>query len=106
MLDVTISWTADLIHQVIALPLADIPKPSEGENPPGFEEFQKLLGWAKWGALFCCVAGFMLVGARMGIQHKRGEAGGHMTSLFIVGFACVVIASSVLIVDQLVTGDS
>ena len=111
MLDAMISWTTDLAHHVVALGPDDptpspggqnIPHPDESTQPPGFDKFQTLLGWAKWGAIFCCVAGFLLVGARMAIQHKRGEGSGHVASLFIVGFACAVIASAVAIVDALV----
>ncbi|QKW33523.1 hypothetical protein HUT06_05330 [Actinomadura sp. NAK00032] len=98
MLDAMISWTADLAHHVVAL--APVPKPDESTAPPGADKFQILLGWAKWGAFFCCVAGFMLVGARMGIQHKRGEGGGHIASLAIVSFACAIIGSAVLIVEK------
>ena len=102
MLDAMISWTADLAHHVVVLGPAPLPSPDESTKPPGFAVFQMLLGWAKWGAFFCCVAGFMLVGARMGIQHKRGEGGGHIASLAIVAFACAIIASSVLIVEKIV----
>jgi hypothetical protein len=102
MLDVTISWTTDLVHNVVGA-LGPIPKPNEGAEPPGMDKFQTLLGWARWGALFCCVAGFLIIGARMGIQHKRGEGGGHMGSLAIASAAVIVVTSAFLFVDTLVT---
>jgi hypothetical protein len=117
MLDAMITWATDLVHHaalhdlVLSAPTptpsggggggGGIPVPQDGVRPPGADEFQTLLGWVKWGALFCCVGGFLIIGARMGIQHKRGEGGGHMGSLAIASAACIVVASAVLFVQQL-----
>ncbi|XRQ08770.1 hypothetical protein ACN3XK_71780 [Actinomadura welshii] len=97
-----ITWTADLVRHV---PYAEpaIPNPGEGEAPPFSEEVTTLLKWGMWGALTCCVAGFIIIGARMGLQHKKGEGGGHMGSMAIVGFACVLIMAAYGIVSQLAT---
>ncbi|MCP9953570.1 hypothetical protein [Actinomadura madurae] len=99
MLDVMITWTGDLVHGVTYM--GPIPNPGEGEEPPFGQEIETLLKWGMWGALFCCVAGFIVIGARMGIQHKRGEAGGHMGSMAIVGFATVLIMTAYTIVERL-----
>lgn len=99
MLDVMITWTSDLVQHVTFL--APVPNPGEGSRPPFGSEVETLLKWGLWGALFCCVAGFLIIGARMGIQHKRGEAGGHMGSMAVVGFATVLVMSAHAIVNQL-----
>ncbi|TDC40929.1 hypothetical protein E1281_37895 [Actinomadura sp. KC345] len=101
MLDVTISWTVDLLHHVAYL--APVPNPGGGEQPPGevSSKVETLLKWGVWGALTCCVAGFVIIGARMGINHKRGEGGAHMGSLGIVGFAIVLIVSANALVKGL-----
>ncbi|MFD0855569.1 hypothetical protein ACFQ07_25230 [Actinomadura adrarensis] len=101
MLDVTISWTAELFQHVVWLASQPIPTPSSSTEPPGADAFRTLLGWAVWGAFLCCVGGFIIIGARMGIQHKRGEGGNHMGSLVIVGFACVIIALAATIVTNI-----
>lgn len=119
MLDAMITWTADLVQHVAYLDplmLDDpdngqasqfqqsapvIPDPKDGGSPPFQDEVTNLLGWGMWGALTCCVAGFLIIGARMGIQHKRGEGGGHMGSMAIVGFATVLIMSAYAIVNQI-----
>lgn len=105
MLDVMITWTADLVQHVALLepdPAPNpVPNPGKGEEPPFGSAVETLLKWGMWGALFCCVGGFIVIGARMGIQHKRGEAGGHMGSMAVVGFATVLIMSAYAIVSQL-----
>lgn len=118
MLDVMIMWLAELPQSTAHLTreaaylslrtgmeianLGPIPDPGQGKEPPGAPKFETLLAWAKWGALFLCVAGFIIIGARMAIQHKRGEGGGHMASLAMVGAGCVLVASAVAFVDEIV----
>jgi hypothetical protein len=121
MLDVMISWTADLPHHVFAVHSSPsptpthtptpgpatsdpvIPNPDGGEAPPFQNAVTTLLKWGMWGALLCCVAGFLIIGARMGLQHKRGEGGGHVGSMAIVGFATILIMSAYAIVHQIAT---
>jgi hypothetical protein len=102
MLDMTISWTADLLHHGANL-AADpvVPNPGGGEKPPFGDAATTLLKWGVWGALFSCVGGFVIIGARMGLQHRRGESGNHMGSLFIVGFATILIMGAYTIVKEL-----
>lgn len=100
MLDATITWTAHLFDHAAAL-AKDIPNPGQGEAPPFADKIEKLLGWAAWGGLLACVAGFVIIGARMGIQHRKGEGGSHLGSMFIVGFGCLLIVSAGLIVRNL-----
>lgn len=100
MLDVTITWTTHLLRHAAVL-AGNLPNPGQGTRPPFADKFETLLKWGAWGALFCCVGGFIIIGARMGIQHKRGEGGGHMGSMFIVGFGCLLIVSAGVIVSNL-----
>jgi hypothetical protein len=101
MPDVVITWTADLLQHAAHLGPV-IPNPGNGEAPPFGAQATRLLKWAMWGALFFCVGGFIIIGGRMGISHKRGEGGSHMGSMAIVGFACVLIVTAYSIVQQLV----
>ncbi|WP_433461844.1 hypothetical protein [Spirillospora sp. CA-128828] len=105
MLDVTLPWAVDLLHHVALLDPA-VPNPGDGKQPPGeiSDKIETLLKWGVWGALTCCVAGFIVIGARMGINHKRGEGGSHMGSMAIVGFATVLIVSAAALVRGLAGG--
>ncbi|KAB2385946.1 hypothetical protein [Actinomadura montaniterrae] len=100
MLDTVITRTAGLLRTAY-LAAPTIPNPGDGSEPPFGHQIETLLKWAMWGALFCCVAGFIIIGARMGIQHKKGEGGSHMGSLAIVGFGCVLIVTAYAIVSNL-----
>lgn len=100
MLDAVITWTSGLLAHVAYLDPA-IPNPGEGEAPPFGDKVTTLLKWGMWGALTSCVAGFIIIGARMGINHKRGEGGSHMGSMAIVAFATVLIMGAYTIVSQL-----
>lgn len=122
MLDVMISQTAALAHHVSPLlphaaphdpPPADpstnpgtnvVPNPGGSSEPPFKDALFKMVQWGMWGALLCCVVGFIIIGARMALQHKRGEGGGHVGSMAIVGFATVVIITAHQIVSQLAQG--
>ncbi|MBO2456328.1 hypothetical protein [Actinomadura violacea] len=119
MLDVMISQTAALAHHVShLLPLAGphdppasadpgtnvVPDPGGSSEPPFKAALFKMVQWGMWGALLCCVVGFIVIGARMALQHKRGEGGGHVGSMAIVGFATVVIMTAHQIVSSLAGG--
>jgi hypothetical protein len=111
MLEAMTMWTADLVHHVAHLAAAapspgggggNIPNPGQGEEPPFAGPFMTVLKWGVYFALGAGVAGFVIIGGRMTIQHKRGEGGNHMGSLIIVGFGCIVIVSAAAIVSGLV----
>ncbi|MEU9867716.1 hypothetical protein AB0C87_07675 [Actinomadura sp. NPDC048021] len=57
------------------------------------EPIQPLLRWMIWTALAACVLGFILVGGKMGVKHKRGEFGSHAADLRWVLLACVMAGS-------------
>ncbi|MBD2894404.1 hypothetical protein amrb99_33290 [Actinomadura sp. RB99] len=113
MLDLMVSHAADLAHHVSHLPHAapsgepsggPVPNPGGTEEPPFKDALMTMVKWGMWGALLCCVVGFIIIGARMALQHKRGEGGGHVGSMAIVGFATVVIMTAYQIVSQLAKG--
>lgn len=59
--------------------------------PPGVNgPLKTVLLYVKWFALGGCVAGFILVGAKMAIKHKRSEAGAHVAGLTWVMVASIV----------------
>lgn len=110
MLDLMTMWTADLVHHMVHLAPTpkpsgggggNIPNPGQGEEPPFAGPFMTVLKWGVYFALGAGVAGFVIIGGRMTIQHKRGEGGNHMGSLIIVGFGCIVIVSAAAIVSGL-----
>jgi hypothetical protein len=78
-----------------------IPDPGHGCAPPGSGKLLLILKWAVWGALGSGVGGFAIIGGRMAMNHRRGEGGGHLASLVIVGLGCVVAVSGTLLVNTL-----
>lgn len=54
--------------------LAAVPNPGSGEAP-AFAESKVLtiLKWIAWFASAACVAGILVVGAKMAISHRRGD---------------------------------
>jgi hypothetical protein len=52
-----------------------------------------ILRWLVWTVLGSCVAGFVIVGGRMTIKHKRSEFGANATEVGWVLVACVVAGS-------------
>jgi hypothetical protein len=107
MLEAMTMWMADVVHHAAHLaaaaptPPGHIPNPGQGEEPPFAGKFMTVLKWGVYFALGCGVAGFVLIGGRMAIQHRKGEGGNHMGSMIIVGFGCIVITSAYAIVNAL-----
>lgn len=60
-------------------------------HAPGAAGLTTVLGWVQWWALGFCVIGIMIVGARMGLQHRRGEAMTHIGRIGWVGAAAAAI---------------
>ncbi|MBE1532868.1 hypothetical protein [Actinomadura algeriensis] len=126
MLDLAITWLADvfqhgthLAHGAASLSLPDssgllfreddptspapiIPDPGQSVAPPGEYAISRMLSWGLWIALGACVAGFLIIGARMGLRHQRGEGGGHAASLALCGFGCIVVVTARVIVEEII----
>ncbi|MEV0801997.1 conjugal transfer protein TrbC [Kribbella sp. NPDC050281] len=88
---------AHLISDTHAL----IPLSGGGTRPPGGEKLELVIDWVRWIAFAVCVLGILIAGAMMAVGQRRGEGGEHAARLGWVLTACIVIASSTLLVGAL-----
>ncbi len=70
--------------------------PGRGKPPPGTvrDGLNTILGWAKYTGLTVGVLGFIVVGAIMTINFRRGSGGEHGAALGWVMAGCLVMASA------------
>jgi hypothetical protein len=91
-----VHWS-DLINSV---PL-DIPDPGP-VAPPGFAgPVGIIMGWAKWVGLIVAVLGVIIIGAKLAINVRRGEAAGELGGLLYVGLGCILIGAAASLVGFL-----
>ena len=89
----------DLIHVV---PTVDIPNP-DPVAPPGFEgPVGVIIGMAKWGGLALAVLGIIIIGAKLTITVRRGEAAGELGQLLYVALGCILIGAASSLIGFLV----
>ncbi len=70
--------------------------------PPGFEgPVGIILGWVKWIGLIVAVLGVIIIGAKLAINVRRGEAAGELGGLLYVGLGCILIGAAVSLVGFL-----
>lgn len=94
------SLLASVLDTLSTLPL-DIPDPDPAP-PPGFEgPVGILFGWLKWGGLAVAVAGVMIIGGKMAINIRRGEAAGELGQLLFVALGCILIGAAASLVGFL-----
>ncbi|MCP9970327.1 hypothetical protein LUX57_38345 [Actinomadura madurae] len=74
-------------------PDAEMPRGNAKKVGEVAEPVGPVLGWLVWSALGGCVLGFIMVGGKMAIKHRRGEVGAHVTELGWVFLACVIAGS-------------
>ncbi|MEO3826550.1 hypothetical protein [Actinomadura sp. B10D3] len=79
-------------------PDAEMPRGNAKKVDKVTEPVGPVLGWLVWSALGGCVLGFIVVGGRMAIRHRRGEFGGLAGELGWVFFACVIAGSGFAVV--------
>jgi hypothetical protein len=80
---------------------ATIPDPSPSA-PPGFAgPIAIILGWAKWLGLIIAVLGVIIIGAKLAINVRRGEAAGELGGLLYVGLGCILIGAAASLVGFL-----
>lgn len=70
--------------------------------PPGAEApVGLLLGWGKWIGLIAAVIGIIIIGVKITINIRRGEAAGELGGLLYVAIACILFGSAASIVGFL-----
>lgn len=80
-----------------ALPL-DVPNPGGGTAPPGFGNFETIMGWGKWLALGILVMALMGAGVMMALGSRRGEGGEHAGRIgWVLGGVMTVSAAFTLV---------
>jgi hypothetical protein len=79
--------------------LAGVPDPGQGLAPPGSAQLLTILKYLSWGVSLACVAGVLIVAAKMAVAHGRGGGGGeHAASLgWVLGAAVIAGSASALI---------
>jgi type IV secretory pathway VirB2 component (pilin) len=78
-----------------------LPLNGGGQRPPGADKLDLVIDWVRWIAFSVCVLGILIAGAMMAVGQRRGEGGEHAARLGWVLAACIVIASSTLLVGAL-----
>lgn len=90
-----------LTRASLALPL-DVPDPGEGKQPPGFDKFVDVMGWAKWIALGILVLALIAAGAKMAINQRRGEGGEDAGNIMTVLLGAIIVSAAAAIIGFLV----
>jgi hypothetical protein len=81
---------------------AEVPNPGDGSAPPGFENFETIMGWGKWIALGVLVMALIFAGVMMAIGQRRGEGGEHAGRLGWVLGGVLIVSAAFSIVGFLV----
>jgi hypothetical protein len=80
-----------------ARPDLSLPRNQPGDVKKVVQPVGIMLRWLVWTALGACVAGFVVVGGRMTIRHRRGEVGANAAELGWVVLATFVAGSGLAI---------
>ncbi|GAA0250546.1 hypothetical protein GCM10009527_053640 [Actinomadura nitritigenes] len=80
-----------------ARPDLTLPRGQPGDAGKITQPVAIMLRWLVWTVLGGCVAGFVIVGGRMTIRHRRGEFGANASELGWVVLAVVVAGSGMAI---------
>lgn len=90
-----------LTRASLALPL-EVPDPGDGKQPPGFDKFVDVMGWAKWLALGALVLALIAAGVMMAISQRRGEGGEDAGRIVKVLMGAMLVSAAVSIIGFLV----
>jgi hypothetical protein len=92
-----------LVHTFDILSFVPAALPDPGPvAPPGFAgPIGIILGWAKWLGLIVAVLGIIIIGAKLTINVRRGEAAGELGGLLYVGLGCILIGAAASLVGFL-----
>jgi hypothetical protein len=87
-----------------AAALAAVPSPGGGLAPPGSAKIVTILQYLFWGVSGACVAGVLMVAAKMAMATRGGSHGGgeHAASLGWVLVATVVAGSASGLIGALI----
>lgn len=72
-----------------------------GTPPPGAEKLQLIVAWVTWIATALCGLGFVVIGTRLALSIRRGEAGDHIARLGTAAVGVVIVGVSSQIVNAL-----
>lgn len=72
-----------------------------GAAPPGSDKILMVMKWVLYIVTAACIVGFLTLGAKMALQHRRHEGGEHASGLGYVLGGCVLIGSASGIVATL-----
>ena len=66
--------------------------------PPGADKLLAIMGWLKWIGLFVCVAGLIIGGAMIAVNHRRGNGFevARPVALAIIGAVIIGAASGLV----------
>jgi hypothetical protein len=96
-----VALAVGMVSLLVAAPsaLAGVPDPGQGLAPPGSAQLLTVLKYLSWGVSLACVAGVLIVAAKMAVAHGRGGGGGeHAASLgWVLGAAVIAGSASALI---------
>lgn len=92
-----------LVHSVDLINSVPLGIPDPGPvAPPGFAgPVGIIMGWAKWVGLIVAVLGVIIIGAKLAINVRRGEAAGELGGLLYVGLGCILIGAAASLVGFL-----
>lgn len=86
---------------VLASIRAANPTPGPATQPPGFEDFGTILGWAKWICLAVLVAGLMAAGARTALGGRHGDGAEHAGRVGAILIGTIIVSGAGAIIGFL-----
>jgi hypothetical protein len=89
-----------LLHAGLAS--AAVPDVGSGKEPPGFDKLKIMLSWAAYLGIVACVAGLIICGGTMALEHRNGGGGGIGGRVGAIMGGCVLIGTASAIVAALV----
>jgi hypothetical protein len=86
-----------------AIQASGVPNPGKGSQPPGFERFTDIMGWAKWIALGVLVLCLMWAGVRLAAGGRGDDASEHGGRIGRVLLGVMVVSGAFTLVSFLAT---
>lgn len=86
-----------------AVKMDNIPNPGKGQQPPGFERFTDILGWAKWLAFGVLVVCLIYAGVRLAAGGRGDDAAEHGGRIGKVLLGVIIVSAAFSLVSFLAT---